>query len=40
MSDSSITKKALADALKKLMKKEGFDRVSVSDICNSCGMNR
>ncbi|MCR4786438.1 MAG: TetR/AcrR family transcriptional regulator [Lachnospiraceae bacterium] len=40
MSDSSITKKALADALKKLMKKKGFDRVSVSDICNSCGMNR
>jgi probable dihydroxyacetone kinase regulator len=40
MSDSSITKKAFADALKRLMKKNGFDKVSVSDICSECGMNR
>ena len=40
MADSSITKNALAMALKQLMKTQGFDKISVSEICKECGMNR
>ncbi len=40
MADSNITKNALANALKELMKEKGFDKVSVSEICERCGMNR
>lgn len=40
MADSNITKNALADALKKLMKESRFDKISVSEICEECGMNR
>lgn len=40
MADSSITKNALASALKRLMKAEGFEKISVSEICKECGMNR
>ena len=40
MSDSNITKNALAAALKKLMKEQGFEKISVSEICEECGMNR
>jgi len=40
MADSNITKKALAMALKELMEGEDFSKISVSDICNKCNMNR
>lgn len=40
MADSSITKRALAQALKDLLEEEPFEKVSVSAICEACGMNR
>ena len=40
MSDSIITKKALALGLKELLKKKSFDNVIVSDITDICGLNR
>ncbi|WP_173472538.1 TetR/AcrR family transcriptional regulator C-terminal domain-containing protein [Eubacterium ruminantium] len=40
MADSNITKNALADSLKNLMQVKSFDKISISDICESCGMNR
>lgn len=40
MADSNITKNALAASLKNLMREKPFEKISVSDICDSCGMNR
>lgn len=40
MSKSAITKKALAQALKELLAVKPLDKISVSDICEQCGMNR
>ena len=40
MADSNITKRALASALKELMNEKPFARISVSDICTKCEMNR
>ena len=40
MPDSSITKKALADALKQLMAEKPLQKISVGDICERCNMNR
>lgn len=40
MPDSSITKKALSLALMELMKTESFQKISISDICDLCHMNR
>lgn len=40
MADSNITKKALANALKELMEEMPFKKISVSDICEKCAMNR
>lgn len=40
MPDSSITKHALANALKDLMTTHSFSKISVGDICEKCGMNR
>lgn len=40
MADSSLTKKALANALKELMKEKTFEKISISDICERCQMNR
>lgn len=40
MSESLITKKALGEALKTLMKEQAFDKISIKDICSACGMNR
>ncbi|MGI6282824.1 dihydroxyacetone kinase transcriptional activator DhaS [Caproicibacterium lactatifermentans] len=40
MADSNITKKALADAMKSLMAEEPFSKISISDICARCSMNR
>ena len=40
MADSNITKQALANALKELLAEQPFDKISVSDICERCFMNR
>ena len=40
MSDSLITKRALAEALKSLLKDEEFEKVSIIDICYHCDLNR
>lgn len=40
MADSNITKHALANAMKALLEEQSFDKISVSDICERCGMNR
>lgn len=40
MADSNITKRALASSLKELMENKPFAKISVSDICEACDMNR
>ena len=40
MADSNITKKALAEAMKKLMSEKQFSKITVGDICELCDMNR
>ncbi|MEA4894394.1 MAG: TetR/AcrR family transcriptional regulator C-terminal domain-containing protein [Oscillospiraceae bacterium] len=40
MSESLITKKALGEALRELMAKHPYEKISVKDICDACGMNR
>lgn len=40
MSDSNITKKALAEALKELMEEKTFEKITIGDICERCEMNR
>lgn len=40
MSDSNITKRALAQALKDLMRQQPLQKISVGQICGACGMNR
>jgi probable dihydroxyacetone kinase regulator len=40
MSDSLITKKAIANSIKELMKKKDLQKISVSDIVEHCGINR
>jgi probable dihydroxyacetone kinase regulator len=40
VSDSNVTKNALAASMKKLMLQRPFEKISVSDICGDCGVNR
>ncbi len=40
MSESLITKKAIVAGMKELMKKKSFDKITVTDITESCGLNR
>lgn len=40
MSESNITKRALAATMKQLMETKPFSKISVSDICDTCGMHR
>ena len=40
VSESLITKKALGEALKELMSERPFEKISIKDICDACGMNR
>ena len=40
MSDSQITKKAIAEGMKELTKKKSFDKITVTDITQICGLNR
>ncbi len=40
MPDSSATKRALADAIKELMREKPLVKISIADIVGRCGMNR
>lgn len=40
MADSSITKRALGEALKKLLKTKSFSKICIREICELCNMNR
>lgn len=40
MSESIITKKAIAQGLKQLIHTKNFDKISISDITTTCGLNR
>ncbi|MDI3537916.1 MAG: hypothetical protein PWP30_2398 [Eubacteriaceae bacterium] len=40
MSDTSITKKALADGFKELLKIKSFEKITIADITSKCGLNR
>lgn len=40
MTVSEKTKRALAAALKALMQEKSFDKISIGEICERCGMNR
>lgn len=40
MADSNITKQAMATAFKELLQERSFEKISVSDICDRCRMNR
>lgn len=40
MPESNITKRALADSLKKLMTQKPFSKICVSDIIKTCGVTR
>ena len=40
MSDSLITKRAIATSIKELMRKKNFQKISVSDVVQNCGINR
>ncbi len=40
MSESSITKKVISNGFKELMQKKPFEKITISDIANVCGINR
>jgi probable dihydroxyacetone kinase regulator len=40
MSDSNVTKLALAESLKNLMARKTFSKIYVSDIAGNCGLTR
>lgn len=40
MSNASITKSALAQAMKECMATTPFAKISIGTICNKCGLNR
>ncbi len=40
MSKSTITKKALAGALRSLMQTHSLEKITVGEICDACGMSR
>ena len=40
LSDSIITKRAIAQGFKELMRHKSFDKITITDITKSCGLNR
>lgn len=40
MADSSITRNAIADSLKELTDNKPFEKISVGEICEHCGITR
>lgn len=40
MSESVLTKKVIADGFKAVMGKKGFEKITIADITDHCGLNR
>ena len=40
MANSELTKRVLADGIKKVMESKAFDKITVTDITDSCGVSR
>lgn len=40
MSESYITKKAIASGLKEIMRKKSFDKITIADVTGACKLNR
>jgi len=40
MSNSAITKKAISESFKKLCHEKPYNKISISDITDGCGLNR
>lgn len=40
MAESNTTKRALSNALKSLLEEQPLEKISISDICDRCHMNR
>ena len=40
MKEQTITKQAIVQSFKQLMKNKTFDKISISDITNACYLNR
>jgi len=40
MADSTVTKNALANALRRQMEEEPFSKITIGEICDRCNMNR
>ena len=40
MSEAVTTKKAIADGFKQLMEKKPFEKITITDITDGCGLNR
>lgn len=40
MPDANMSRKTLSFAMTELMKTESFQKISISDICDLCNMNR
>jgi probable dihydroxyacetone kinase regulator len=40
VSESAITKKAISKGFKKLLKIKKFEKITIKDITNECGLNR
>lgn len=37
---STVTKRALEESLKKMMLKKPFDKITIADLTNDCGISR
>ncbi len=40
MSEPAVTKKLIADGFKQLMAKKPFEKITIADITDQCGLNR
>ena len=40
MADSALTKRLIADGFKAVMDKKSFDKITIADITDQCGLNR
>ena len=40
MKEQTITKQAIVQSFKQLMKNKSFDKISISDITTTCYLNR
>ena len=40
MKETTLSKEAIINSFKQLMRKKSFDKISISDITNNCYLNR